>query len=116
MATAFGFNLGEQVLVALLAEEIAGVEMAFAPGLLCGLAQLPIVEAGTQAAGDGLMLQCSLIVSEAIISEAHGIREEPTLTIVLCQEGLNTSFAITTMLADLCLQIVEGDQRQHRMP
>ncbi len=43
-------------MVALLAEEVAGVEVALAPGLLGVLLELPVIETGTEAAGDRLML------------------------------------------------------------
>jgi hypothetical protein len=45
------------LLVAGLAEQVAGVQVAFAPGFLRGLGQLPVIEAWTQAAGDRLMFR-----------------------------------------------------------
>ena len=113
LPTAFGFYLCEQVLVARLAEQIAGVQVALAPGFLCRLGQLPVVEAGAQAAGDRLMLQCPLIVPEAIVSQTHGFRKEPTVSVVLGQEGLDSSFAIATMLKDLFFQVVESNQSKN---
>ena len=43
-------DLSEQAGVVQFAEQVAGVEVAFAEGLVGGLGKLPVVEAGAEAA------------------------------------------------------------------
>ena len=47
-------HFGEEPGVVVGAEEVAGVQVAFAPGLVRAPGKLPVVEAGAEAAGDGL--------------------------------------------------------------
>lgn len=49
-------DLRQQRLVSGFAEEVAGVEVAFAPGFFGGLDKLPVEVAGAEAGGDGLRL------------------------------------------------------------
>ena len=51
----------------MLSQKVTGVEVALAPGFLSALRDLPVVEARTEAAGDGLFLFCPLIMTEAVV-------------------------------------------------
>lgn len=103
-------ELPQELLVAGFAEEVAGVEMAFAPGLFGGLGQLPVVEAGTEALADGLGVLGAFVVSEPVVGESEGLRQHPALAIVLAAKGVDAGLRIPAAGVDSCLQIVEGDQ------
>jgi drug/metabolite transporter (DMT)-like permease len=81
-------------LVAGGAEEVAGVEVAFAPGFFGGLSQLPVVETRAQAAGDGLVLLGAVVVAEAVVGQTQCFREQPALAVVLVQERRNPGVPI----------------------
>ena len=68
-------HVGEEPGVVVGAEEVAGVQVTFAPGFLRALGKLPVVEAGAEAAGDGLGMSGALVVAEAVVGEAQGLRE-----------------------------------------
>ena len=106
---------GEELLVAGGAEEVAGVEVAFAPGFFGGLGELPVVEAGSEAGGDGLGVLGAVVVSESVVGEAEGFGEEPAFAVVLGKEGGDAGVPVAVVFADFCFEVVEGDQRQHRV-
>jgi len=64
-AAAFGLDVGQQVAVASLAEQVAGVQVTFAPGFLGRLCELPVVKARAQAAGDRLVVPGALVVASS---------------------------------------------------
>src|SRR5690606_24873238 len=82
----FGGAAGEFVeegLVAGFAEEVAGVEVAFLPGLFGGLGELPVVEPGAEAFADRLMFLGPVIMAETVVGEAERLGEHPALAVVL---------------------------------
>lgn len=46
------------------------------------------------------MFTCTLVVTEAVVGETEGLREHPSLTVVLCQEGVHALF----------FEVVEGNE------
>ena len=95
-----------------LPEEISGVEVALAPRLLCGLGELPVVEAGAEAARDGLVFLRAIVVAETEVGEAQSIGEEPAFVGVLGKEGFDAAIAITAAVPNFLLEVVEGDERE----
>ena len=81
------------------AEEVAGVQVAFAPGFLRAPGKLPVVEAGAETAGVGV--SGALVVAEAVVGEAQGIREHPAFTVVLGEEGFDALLAVAVGGFDL---------------
>ncbi len=63
-------DVSKKLFVARLTQEISGVEMAFAPGFLGGLGKLPVIEAGTEAACNGLRMFRPLVMAKSIIGKA----------------------------------------------
>jgi len=88
------------------------MESAFAPGLLGGLCELPVVEAGTEAGSDGLGLIRAHVVTEAVVGEAQGFGEHPALAVILSKEGVDALLPVAAAGADLVFEIVEGDEGQ----
>ena len=111
-AAAFGLDVGQQVAVASLAEQVAGVQVTFAPGFLGRLCELPVVKARAQAAGDRLVVLGALVVAEAVVGQTQRFGQQPALAVVLGKERGNAGITVTAMLADFGLQVVEGDERQ----
>ena len=105
-------HFGEEQGVVVGAEEVAGVQVAFAPGLVRAPGKLPVVEAGAEAAGDGLRVVGALVVAEAVIGEAQGFREHPAFAVVLGEEVFDALLAVTAGGFDLRFEVVEGDEGQ----
>ena len=84
------------------------MEVAFAPGFFGGLDELPVVEAGAEAAGDGLELLGAVVVAEAIVGEAQSFREHPAFAVVLGEEGFDALVAVAGG-NDLVFEVLEGD-------
>ena len=105
-------HFGEEPGVVVGAEEVAGVQVAFAPGFLRAPGKLPVVEAGAEAAGDGLGVSGALVVAEAVVGEAHGLREHPAFAVVLGEEGFDALLAVATGGGDLRFEVVEGYEGQ----
>ena len=93
-------------------EQVAGVQVAFAPGFVGALDELPVVEARAEAAGDRLRLTGALVVAEAVVGEAQGLWEQPTFAVVLGEERLDALIAVAGGGLDAGFEIVEGDERQ----
>jgi len=106
------FKLGEQAAVGVLPEEVAGVEVGLLPGFFGGLGELPVVEAGAEFAGDGLVLSGAVVVAEAVVGEAEGLGEEPAFAVVLAHEGLGAGFDVAGCGFDVALKVGEGDLSQ----
>jgi len=70
------------------------MEAALAPGFFRSLSELPVVETGAETGGNRLRMFRTLVVAEAVVSEAQGFGEQPALAIVLVQEGLNAFLPI----------------------
>ena len=87
----------------MLAKQVAGVEVAFAPRFICALGELPVTEAGTEAACDGLRFVSALIVAEAVVGEAERLREHPAFTVVLGEKGFDAFFTVTVGSGDCSL-------------
>lgn len=79
----WGFDVSEKLTIASFAEEVAGVEAAFAPGFFGRLGELPVIEAGAKTESDGLWTLCPLVVSEAMVVQAQGFGKHPSFTVVL---------------------------------
>ena len=105
-------QFGEEQGVVVGAEEVAGVQVAFAPGLVRAPGKLPVVEAGAEAAGDGLRVLGALVVTEAVVGEAQGLREHPAFAVVLGEEVFDALLAVTAGGFDLRFEVVEGDEGQ----
>ena len=88
------------------------MEAALAPGFFWRLGKLPFVEAGAEAAGNGLRVLRTLVVTEAIVGEAQGFGEQPALAVVLVLEHLDALLPIATAGADLFFEVVKGDEGQ----
>ena len=56
-------DVSEKLLVARLTQEIAGVEMAFAPRFLGGLGKLPVIETGAESTGNRLGMLRPLVMA-----------------------------------------------------
>ena len=67
---AAAFELGEEPAVAVLAEEVAGVEVGFGPGFFGGLGELPVVEAGAEFGGDGLVFCRTVVMAQVVVGLA----------------------------------------------
>lgn len=89
------------------------MEVAFAPGFLRGLGQLPVAEAGAKAGGYGLGMLRPVVVAEAVVGKSKGFREQPAFAIVLIQEGFDTLLPVTTAGANLVFKVMEGDEGQN---
>ena len=105
-------HFGEEPGVVVGAEEVAGVQVAFAPGFLRAPGKLPVVEAGAEATGDGLGVSGALVVAEAVVGEAQGLREHPAFAVVLGEEGFDALPAVAAGGFDLRFEVVEGDEGQ----
>ena len=88
-------------------EEIPGVQVAFAPRLLGALDELPVIEARAEAARDGLRVSSALIVAESVVGEAEGLRNQPTLAMVLVEEGFDALRTIASGDLYLRFEVVE---------
>jgi hypothetical protein len=86
--------------------ELGGVGFAFGPALGGVFGELPVEEAGTETAGDGLGLQGAVVVAEAVVGEAEGCGELPTVAVRAGQEGVQALLA----------QVRIRHLRQHRVP
>jgi|SRR5690606_17927257 len=86
--------------------------MAFSPGFISRLGELPIVKARTEVGGDRLVFLCPLVVTEAVIGETERLGQHPTLSIILLEEGADAGVSITSILADHLFKIVQGNERQ----
>jgi len=110
LAVLLGLDVGQELPVVGLAEQVAGVEVALAPGLFCALGELPVVEARAEAGGDRLVLLGAIIVAEAVVGQTQGLGQEPAFAVVLLEEGLDAGIAVAAGGFDLLLEVVEGDQ------
>lgn len=63
-------GISEQAGVIELAEQVAGVELAFRRGLVEWLGKLPIVEARAKLGGDWLGCLRTVVVAEVVVREA----------------------------------------------
>ena len=88
------------------------MEAALAPGFFWRLGKLPFVEAGAEAAGNGLRVLRTLVVTEAIVGEKQGFGEHPAFTVVLAEEGFDALLPVTAAGADLFFEVVEGNEGQ----
>ena len=70
LAVLWGFDFFKEPEIANLAEEVAGVEMALAPGFLGRLGKLPVMEAGTEATGNRLGMFRALVMTKVVIGKA----------------------------------------------
>ena len=91
------------------------MDFALAPGFLGGLRELPVVEARTEAASDGLRVLGALVVAEAVVGKAQGFREHPALAVVLGEERLDGLVAVAAGARIFVFQVGEGYERQDRM-
>ena len=98
--------------IVVFTQQVAGVQVAFAPGFVGALDELPVVEARAETAGDRLGLTGALVVAEAVVGEAQGLREHPALAVVLGEERLDALIAVAAGGLDAGFEIVEGDERQ----
>ena len=98
-------------MVAGIAEEVVGVEVALLPALLRALGELPVVEARAEALPDRLMLLRPVVVAQAVIGQAKRFGEYPPLTVVLISERVDASRHVPAAGFDLIVEIVEGNQR-----
>lgn len=87
------------------------MEVAFAPGFLGGLDELPVVEAGAEAAGDGLELLGAVVVAEAIVGKAQSFWGHPAFAVILGEEGFDALVAVTGG-DDLVFEVLKGDLGQ----
>ena len=83
--------------------DVLGVAATFFPGLRYVLVELPGQEAVAELGGDGLRLAGAVVVAEAVIGQAQGFRQHPTLAVVLGQEHFEAHR----------LQVVEGHLGQN---
>ena len=95
--------------------EVLRVYPAFGPELIRALRQLPGVKARAELGGYGLRNLCPLIMAQAVVCKAQGLRQHPALTAMLGQKGLDASITVTTTRRDTRLQISERNQAQHRL-
>ena len=58
---------GNQTSIFGVAEQVAGVQVTFAPGLAGTLNKLPVVEPWTETTRDGLRFSGSFVMAEAIV-------------------------------------------------
>ena len=93
----------------MLAEEIAGVDVALSPGFFRALGKLPVVEARAKTAGDRLRLFGTFVVAQTVVGEAQGLREHPAFAVVLRQESCDALLLVTADGFDFILQVVERD-------
>jgi len=59
------------------------VAVALAPGFLRGLGKLPVIETGSESAGNGLRMFRPLIMAETIVGKAQRFGQQPAFTVVL---------------------------------
>ena len=105
-------DIGQQAAVGVFAEEVAGVEMGFTVGFFWGLCELPVVEAGAEFAGYGLVVLGAVVVTEVVVGEAEGFGEVPAFAVVLGHEGLDAGFGVAAGGVGVALEIGEGDLGQ----
>jgi len=91
------------------------VKMTFTPGFVRGLGKLPVEETGAEAGGDGLRVFCPVVMAEAIVAQAEGFGEHPSLAVVLVEEQLDSFLAVAAAGADLLLKVMEGNEGQDCM-
>lgn len=78
--------------------ELAGVGFAFGPGLGGVFFELPVEEAGAEAAGDGLGVLGALVVAEVVVGEAEGFGELPAVAVRAGEEGVEPRWDGTLFL------------------
>ena len=60
-------------------------------------------------------MQGAFVVAEAVVRKPKRLGQHPALAVVLAEERLDAGVAVAAALADLLLEVAEGDQREHRM-
>ena len=105
-------QVDEEQCVLVGAEQVPSVKVAFAPGLLGALDELPVVEARAEATRDGLRMLGALVVAEAIIGEAEALWKHPAFAVILGQEGVDAHLTVAAGGLDLRFEVAEGDEGQ----
>jgi hypothetical protein len=72
---------------------VVGVGFTFLPGLSGGSLELPVEEAGAEAAGDGLGFLGSGVVAEDLVGEAEGFRVLQGVAVRAAQEHVPEQLA-----------------------
>ena len=97
-------------LVPELSEQVAGVKPALTLRFVGALRELPVVEAGAEAARNGSMVFGAVVVTEAVVGETERFGEQPAFTFVLSEEGFDALLAVSADSFDLSFKIMEGDK------
>jgi hypothetical protein len=92
--------------------QVAGVDLALAPGLFRGLGELPVVEAGAEAFGDGLGVLGAVVVAEVVVGQTQGLGEHPALAVVAGEEASDALLDVAAGVADVGLEVGESDLGQ----
>ena len=79
------------------------MEMALAPGFLGELGKLPVIETGTEAAGDRLRKFSPLVMAKSVIGKSQRLGQQPAFAVVLVQESLDALLPVAATGADLLL-------------
>ena len=74
---------------------------------------MPVVEAGAEAAGDRLRVAGAVVVAEAVVGEAQGLREQPAFAVVLGEKCADAALAVAAGGCNPGFEIVEGNEREH---
>ena len=69
---------------------------ALTPRFVRALRELPVVEAGAEAARNGLMVFGAVIVAEAVVGETERFGEQPAFTVVLVEEGFDALLTVSS--------------------
>jgi len=88
------------------------VEVALAPELVWGLGERPVVERGSDAAGDGLGFPGAVVMAEAVVGEAEGLGEHSAFAAVVGEESLDAAVAVAAAGFDAAVEVVDGDERE----
>jgi hypothetical protein len=85
------------------------MKQALTPRLVGALHKLPLKQAWAQTSGDRMTIVGSRIATQSVIREAQSLWNEPTLPLILCEEGLNTAFHVSASSPYLRCQVIGSD-------
>ena len=103
-----------QVGVAVGAAQVAGVEVVLAHYFLRALPELPVEDTRAESTRNWLWLPRAFVITEAVVGQAHSLRQQPTFAAVLVQEMPYSSVPVTCPV-DTSLKIAKSHLGEDRV-
>src|SRR5450830_562811 len=91
------------------------MKMTLTPRFLCALRELPVIEPRAESARYWLRLLGPLVMAKSVVDQPQRLRQHPALAVILAEERRDAGFAVAAAGLDLHLEVVEGDEREHRV-